>query len=169
MVSGTGEGKIGSLMNIELPFTRWKSSEFSCTTAWIYLILLHYILQMVKIVNFMLCNLCVFVCVCVCACVLSPDQYFAIPWTGALQAPGSVEFPRQIYWSGLPFPTPRDLPNPGIEPVSPALAGRCFTTAPHGKPFCMLYPYFFLFFYFTILHWFCHTSTWVHHRHFIPI
>ena len=91
--------------------------------------------------------MCVCVCVYVCVCVFSPDQYFAIPWTGALQAPGSVEFPRQIYWSRLPFPTPRDLPNPGIEPLSPALAGRCFTTAPHGKPFRMLYPYFFLIFF----------------------
>ena len=43
-------------------------------------------------------------------------------------------FPRQEYWSGLPFPSPGDLPNPGIEPLSPALAGRFFTTEPPGKP-----------------------------------
>ena len=43
-------------------------------------------------------------------------------------------FPRQEYWSGLLFPSPGDLPDPGIEPVSPALAGRFFTAEPLGKP-----------------------------------
>ena len=43
-------------------------------------------------------------------------------------------FPRQEYWSGLPFPPPGDLPDPGIEPVSPALADGCFTSEPPGKP-----------------------------------
>ena len=43
-------------------------------------------------------------------------------------------FPRQEYWSRLPFPPPGDLPNPGIERTSPALAGRFFTTEPPGKP-----------------------------------
>ena len=43
-------------------------------------------------------------------------------------------FPKQEYWSGLPFPSPGDLPNPGIEPTPPALAGRFFTTEPPGKP-----------------------------------
>ena len=59
---------------------------------------------------------------------------FAIPWTVACQAPLSMEFPRQEYWSGLPFPSPGDLPNPGIKPVSPALAGKFFTTEPPEKP-----------------------------------
>ena len=45
---------------------------------------------------------------------------FATPWTVALQAPLSMGFPRQEYWSGLPFPSPGDLPDPGIEPRSPA-------------------------------------------------
>ena len=45
----------------------------------------------------------------------------------------SMAFPRQEYWSGLPFPSPRDLSNPGIEPKSPALAGGFFTTKPSGK------------------------------------
>ena len=61
---------------------------------------------------------------------------FATPWTVAYQAPLSMEFPRQEYWSGLPFPTPGHLPNPEIEPassLSPALAGRFFTTEPLGK------------------------------------
>ena len=43
-------------------------------------------------------------------------------------------FPRQEYWSGLPFPSPGDLPGPGIEPLSPALAGKFFTPEPPGKP-----------------------------------
>ena len=61
---------------------------------------------------------------------------FVIPWTVAHQAPLFMEFSRQEYWSGLPFPPPGDLPDPGIEPgspVSPALAGRFFTTEPPGK------------------------------------
>ena len=59
------------------------------------------------------------------------------PWTVACQAPLPMEFSRQEYWSGVPFPSPGDLPNPGIEPaslVSPALAGGFFTTMPPGKP-----------------------------------
>ena len=54
------------------------------------------------------------------------------PWTVAHQAPLSMEFSRQEYWIGLPCPSPKDLPNPGIEPksfTSPALAGRLFTTS----------------------------------------
>ena len=63
---------------------------------------------------------------------LSLVQLFAAPWTVAHQAPLSTEFPRQEYWSGLPFPSPGHLPNPGIEPMSlasDALAGRFFTTS----------------------------------------
>ena len=59
------------------------------------------------------------------------------PWTVARQAPRSMGFSRQKYWSGLLFPSPGDLPNPGIVPVFPqasALAGRFFTTEPPGKP-----------------------------------
>ena len=52
---------------------------------------------------------------------LSCVQLSAIPWTVAYQAPLSVGFSRQEYWSGLPLPSPGDLPNPGIEPESPAL------------------------------------------------
>ena len=59
---------------------------------------------------------------------------FATLWTVALQAPLSIGFPRQISWSVLPFPFPRDPPDPGIEPESAALAGRFFTTVPPGKP-----------------------------------
>ena len=55
-------------------------------------------------------------------------------WTVALQAPLSMQLSRQEYRSGLPFPSPGDLPDPGIEPVSPALAGGFFTVEPPGKP-----------------------------------
>ena len=53
--------------------------------------------------------------------VTSCVRLSATPWTVACQAPLSMEFSRQEYWSGLPFPSPRDLPDPGIEPRSPAL------------------------------------------------
>ena len=59
------------------------------------------------------------------------------PWTVAHQAPLSMGFSRQEYWRGLPLPSPGDLPDPRIEPpspVSPALAGRFFTTEPPGRP-----------------------------------
>ena len=64
--------------------------------------------------------------------LLSHVRLFATPWTVALQAPASMQFPSQEYWSWLPFPPPGDLPNPGIEPaslVSPASAGGFFTTS----------------------------------------
>ena len=59
---------------------------------------------------------------------------FETPRAAACQAPLSVGFPRQEYRSGLPFPSPGDLPDSGIEPTPPALAGRLFTTEPPGKP-----------------------------------
>ena len=58
---------------------------------------------------------------------------FATLWTVAHQALLSMGFPRQEYWNGLPFPSPRDLPNAGIKLMSPALAGRFSTTKPPGK------------------------------------
>ena len=61
-------------------------------------------------------------------------------WTVACQAPLSMGFPRQEHWSGLPFLSPGDLPYPGIEATSPALAGRFFTTEPPGKPQKFWYP-----------------------------
>ena len=60
--------------------------------------------------------------VCVCVCV----------------APLSMGFPRQEYWNGLQFPSPGDLPDPGMESASPALAGGFFTTEPPEKPHCFL-------------------------------
>ena len=66
---------------------------------------------------------------------LSHAQLFVSPRTEAHSAPLSMGFPRQKYWSGLPFPSPGDLPDPAIEPLSPALAGGFFTTEPRGKLF----------------------------------
>ena len=63
-------------------------------------------------------------------CMLSHVRLFVIPWTEARQAPLSLEFSRQEYWSELPFPSP---PDSGIKPVSLALAGGFFTTVPPGK------------------------------------
>ena len=56
------------------------------------------------------------------------------PWTIACQAPLSMVFSRQEYWSGLPFPSPGDLPDPGIEPWSPALRADSLPSEPSGKP-----------------------------------
>ena len=56
-------------------------------------------------------------------CVISHVELFVTPWTAAHQAPLSMEFSRQEYWRGLPFPPPGDLPDPGIEAASPSLAG----------------------------------------------
>ena len=70
----------------------------------------------------------------ICCCLVMSDS-FANPCTVALQAPLSMGFSSQEYWSELSFPSPRDLPGPGIEPESPALAGRFFTTEPLRCPF----------------------------------
>ena len=74
-------------------------------------------------------------CVCVHARVLSHVQLFR-HWSVALQAPMSMGFFRQEYWSGLPCPPPGNLPDPEMEPTSlasPELADGFFTTAPPGK------------------------------------
>ena len=73
---------------------------------------------------------CYYAYVLSCVCLCDPS-------TVSRQAPLSMGFPRQEYWSGLPFPPPGDLPDPGIEPsslASPVLAGGFFTTVPPGKP-----------------------------------
>ena len=76
---------------------------------------------------------------CVCSAVqLCPTLCDRPPWTVEPQASLSMEFSRQEYWNGLPCPTPRDLPKPGIKSASlasPALAVIFFTTVPPGKPF----------------------------------
>ena len=66
--------------------------------------------------------------------LLSHVRLFSTPWTVAHQAPPSMGFSRQEYWSGLPFPSPGDLPNPGIEPRSPSLQAEALTSELPGKP-----------------------------------
>ena len=66
---------------------------------------------------------------------LSRVRLFATPWTVAYQAPPSMGFFRQEYWSGFPFPSPGDLPNPGVEPRFPALEANALTSEPPGKSF----------------------------------
>ena len=67
--------------------------------------------------------------------LLSCVWLFLIPWTVACKAPLFMEFPRQEYWSGLPFPFQGDLPDPGIKPTSPALAGGFLVLSHQGIPF----------------------------------
>ena len=81
-----------------------------------------------------------------CAQVLNHVWLFLTPWTAACQAPLSMEFSRQEHRSRLPFPTPGDLPNSGIQPespTSPAWAGGFFTTEPPGKLIIPLLKYCF--------------------------
>ena len=65
--------------------------------------------------------------------LLSRVRLFATPWTVAYQAPPSMGFSRQECWSGLPFPSPGDLPDPGIKPGSPALQADALPSEPPGK------------------------------------
>ena len=70
--------------------------------------------------------------------LLSRVRLFATLWSVAYQAPPSLGFSRQEYWSGLPFPSPGDLPNPGIKPGSPGLQADALPSEPPGKPQIML-------------------------------
>ena len=65
--------------------------------------------------------------------LLSRVRLFVTIWTVAYQAPPSMGFSRQEYWSGVPFPSPGDLPDPGIEPGSPALQADALPSEPPGK------------------------------------
>ena len=69
---------------------------------------------------------------------LSRVQLFVTPWTVAHQAPLAMEFSRQEYWSGQPFPSPGDLTNPGIEPGCPALEADSLLSEPSGNPLIMV-------------------------------
>ena len=70
--------------------------------------------------------------------LFSHVRLFATPWIVANQVPPSMEFSRQEYWSGLPFPSPGDLPDPGIKPRSPALWADALPSEPLGKPKCTI-------------------------------
>ena len=65
--------------------------------------------------------------------LLNPVQLFVTPWTVDCQVPLSMGFSRREYWSGLPFLSPGDLPNPGIEPRSPTLQADSLTSEPPGN------------------------------------
>ena len=71
---------------------------------------------------------------CVRVQPVSRIRLSATPWTVARQAPLSMGLSRPEHWSGVPFPSPGGLPDPGIEPISPALAGAFFTTEPPARP-----------------------------------
>ena len=73
-----------------------------------------------------------------CAKLLPLCRLIETLGTVACQAALSMGFSGKEYWSGLPFPPPRGISNPGIEPMSPALAGRFFTTEPPGRPHFLL-------------------------------
>ena len=75
---------------------------------------------------------------------LSLVQLFATPWTVAYQAPPSMEFSGQECWSGLPFPSPGDLPDPGIKPGSPALQADALPSEPPGKWNVLKFPQFII-------------------------
>ena len=75
--------------------------------------------------------------------LLSHVQLFVTSWTVAHQAPLSMGFSRQEHWSGLPFPSPGDLPNPGIEPRYPALQAGSFPSESSEKPSIMKMPFRF--------------------------
>ena len=66
---------------------------------------------------------------------LSHVQLFVTPWTVVHQASPSIEVSRHEYWSGLPFPSPEDLPGPGIEPRSPVLQADALPSEPPGNPY----------------------------------
>ena len=105
--------------------------------------------------------------------LLSRVRLFATPRTVAHQAPPSMGFSRQEYWSGLPFPSPGDLPDPGIEPGSPAFQADALTSEPPGKP-CCKQPFLFMFGksscilqkpkeMFQFGWWFAHDTCWFTH------
>ena len=87
-------------------------------------------------INFLYLSIYLYIYICYCCCLLTKLYLtlFATPWTVTPPVPLSMGFPRQEYWSGLPFSSPGDLPDPGIEPTAPALAGGFFTTELPRKP-----------------------------------
>ena len=73
------------------------------------------------------------------AVVFKSCQLFATPWTVAHQTPLSMGFPRQEYWSGLPFPSPGEIPDPGIKPMPPALQAYSLPLSHPGFPFITVF------------------------------
>ena len=110
----------------------------SCLTKWFLTIIYYLTLYLISITiqHYRICFLSQMVS-CVCLCMLSHVWLFVTPWIVAHQAPLSMEFFKQEYWSSLPFSPPGNLPDPGVKPfslASPALAWGFLTTEPPGKP-----------------------------------
>ena len=103
-------------------------------SSYLFVVVLMYTVQVWCLVSslalFSLPTECEFKCVCQS---LSRVWLFATPWTAVRRAPLSMRFSRQEYWSGLPCPPPGDLPDPGIEPRSPALQADSLPAEPPGK------------------------------------
>ena len=78
------------------------------------------------------------VCLCAVSTVFSASGLFVAPWTVACQSPLSIEFSRQEYWSGLPFPSPGDIPDTGIDPGSPALQADSLLSKPPIKSYVQI-------------------------------
>ena len=131
------EFKNDILFYYKLPSTKW------CTDDLLYYVSVSLPLKEIGFVDLLRTPPALTFCDFVCSLRRSvTSQFFGIPWTVVRQAPLSMGFSRQGYWSGLPFPPPGDLPNPGIEPeslVSPALAGRFFITALRSLPALTVY------------------------------
>ena len=123
------------------------SNNWNYPRIYIFTNVLFYLSNYPSILGFSLTffvSLCVCVCVCLCDQLLSSVWLFETSWTVACQAPLSMEFSRQEYWSELAFPPPGDLPNAGIESASlasPALAVGFFTALPPAKLFSVLGTY----------------------------
>ena len=81
-----------------------------------------------------LCYLCLVYCYCYCLVAILVANYFVTPWTVTCQTPLPTSFPRQEYWSGLPFPSPGDLPDPGIEPCLPHCRQTLYHLSHQGSP-----------------------------------
>ena len=126
----TGGWKLVKASQMSLLF--WLSAKECCPPAILYLETSHLVLWCIERIQTSLSKQISYM---VCVCVISRVQLFATPCFVARQAPLSMGFLMQEYWSGWPFPSPGDLHDPGIESTSPTLAGRCFTTASPGKPY----------------------------------
>ena len=107
--------------------------------------LYHKMNRMIKSVSYNLYLILIIMYVCSCF------QLFVTPWTVAHQAPLSMEFSRQEYWSGLPFPPSGDLPNQGIKPVSPVLQADSLPLSHLGTPLIVVHFCFVFIFYWSIV------------------
>ena len=97
----------------------------------------------------------------ICLIIIYINTY-TTPWTVAQQAPPSMGFSRQEYWSALPFPSPGDLPDPGTEPRSPALQAYALTSEPPGKPKYIYTHMYFIYLYRYMCSFTTSLDIWLH-------